>query len=784
MRTATTLDLSYDVAKLSRLSFTLPLKRVLVSLIPAVLALGLILHFAVDVPKEDEWITPGAMYQHLIEGSLTVQDLFSQHGESRDAFPRLIFLAVGLLFGWHVTLLMVLSWLCVLVTLLALLTMLPDSLKQWPPLLYGSAFLLGGLLFSPAQWENQLWGIQLIFFIPPLCLVLSLWVQSTQISYGHKVLVCAVLSMIATFSYANGMVCWLLGNPFVRTWIIEWPEASGRERSKLLRWTAIYIILAVATIGFYFWGFVGEPVPYSLVLQDPRLGLQFFFALVGAPFSQHANAQVLTATFLGLGIILVGCIALGVLVRQWIRTHDVDFVTACYPWLCLFGYGGITCLAVTFGRVFAGLEGALVSAYATVSLWFTIGLVGLVCVLWNCQAFKTHIVTHITVGLSLAILALLTILAWVAGIDQMKLEHFKAQQRLLNLRLLPLTPSNPFYDWHRPWLPVSKVRHRFDLTSSKGLLTIEPMGTWITEKMKDPDPGEAGSFTINVQNTLDITLTPEEIIRDIRRSVKAVRIDGWAMLPPQGVPPDFVILGKLDQSGTMQVITGFILKVERPDIVSALNNSSLRFSGFSGTVDSTFIEHQRLMMFAVDLENQKVYTLRHDLEASTLVSYFFFQHFEEADIISEFQDVVTLSEPPFVINHETRMVLFQHPNSEVVFHDVTIPKYAHLEFGVGIKETAWNKEGDGVLFEILLRDEASQEHLIFSQWVDPKNNLEDRRWFDHVLDLKSFSGQVVSLRFKTSGGPEDNLNSDWAGWSTPQLRQIVQANSNPSSQID
>ncbi len=769
MRKATTLDLSYDVAKLSEPSRALSLKHILVILVPAFLALGLILQFAVDVPKEDEWKTPGAIYQHLIDDSLTIKDFFIQHTESRDTFPRLIFLAVGLMFGWQVTILMVLSWLCVVATLLVLLTMLPPSLTQRPARFLPIGLLLGALLFSPAQWENQLWGIQLIFFLPPLCVALCLWVQSTRISYRYKVLVCAGLSLIATFSYANGMVCWLLGNPFLRTWFTEWPEAFLRERSKVLRWTAMYIILAVVTIGFYFWGFTWSPNAYVLALQDPGLWLQFFASLVGAPFSQHANAQVMTATLVGLGIILVACLSLGIFIRQWIRSRDAVFVTSCYPWMCLFGYGLISILAVTSGRSKVGLEASLVSAYATVSLWFTIGLVGVMCVLWNIRSMKTHAVTNLIFSLPLGMLGLLTILAWVAGIDQMKLEHFKAQQRLLNLRLLPLTPSNPFFERHRSFLLPELILHRFVLTSGHDLLPVEPMGTWIAERMENPDPGVAGSFIIKAPKDQDIAFTPEELIRGLTIQDKAVQIEGWAMLPPQGVPPDFVILGKLDDSGTMQVITGFIPKVERSDIVGAFNNPNLRLSGFSDTVDATFLEFQGLMMFAVDLKNRKVYQLQLNLEASTLVSYFFFQHFDEAEIITEFPDAVTLSEPSFAINNEMRRVLFEHPKSEVVFHDVTIPKYAHLEFGVGIKEPAWNKAGDGVLFEILLRDEASQEHLIFSQWVDPKNNLEDRRWFDHVLDLKSFSGQVVSFRFKTSGGPEENYHSDWAGWSGPQI---------------
>ncbi len=608
-------QISYDREKMSRTSFILPIQTFVFILLPAMLSLGLILHFAVDVPKEDEWITPGFMFQHIIEGSLTTKDFFSQHfeyTESRDAFPRLIFLLFGLTLGWHVTVIMVLSWFCVVGTFLFILRILPGAISQCPKIFFPISLLLGALLFSPSQWENQLWGIQLIFFIPPLCLAMGLWFQSTRASYGLKVIMCAVLSMISTFSYPNGMACWLLAAPFFRTWFTEWPESSPRERVKVLWWTILYVSLAVATMVFYFWEFVWAPVPYGLALKDPGLGLKFFVALVGSPLSQYASDQVFAATLVGIGVLLMALFSLGVIVRQWMCCRDVDLVTTCYPWICLFGYGVLSSLAVTSGRANWGLEAALVSAYTSVSLWVSIGLVGIVCGLWNFHGLKTRAGTNITFGLSLGILFFLTFFSWVDGIGQMQLENVRAEQRLLNLRLLPVIPSNPLDDRHRPWLDPKIIRDRFMLFIDHGLLQIETIGPWITERVQAPEPGDAGRFTIAVQSDEHIYLSPEEVIRDVKRSTKVLQIDGWAMLPDQGVPADFVILGKRDEAGSMRVITGFVTKVKRPDIVMAQNNPRLLLSGFSDTLDSTFLENPQFFLFAVDLKNQRVYGLKQD----------------------------------------------------------------------------------------------------------------------------------------------------------------------------
>jgi hypothetical protein len=58
---------------------------------------------------------------------------------------------------------------------------------------------------------------------------------------------------------------------------------------------------------------------------------------------------------------------------------------------------------------------------------------------------------------------------------------------------------------------------------------------------------------------------------------------------------------------------------------------------------------------------------------------------------------------------------------------------------------------------------------LLNNYIDPKNNPEDRRWFDEQVDLSQFGGQSVEVIFEAGPGPEGNLNFDWGGWSTPVL---------------
>ena len=150
-------------------------------------------------------------------------------------------------------------------------------------------------------------------------------------------------------------------------------------------------------------------------------------------------------------------------------------------------------------------------------------------------------------------------------------------------------------------------------------------------------------------------------------------------------------------------------------------------------------------------------------------TYKFLDNVGSPDTIIEKSDYEKVDITKFIINNDWREALSEHPNSEVVFKDVPVMENAELKFGVGINQNAWDKSGDGVLFEITVVDKKSQKNVIFSRYIDPKNNVEDRKWFDINLSLKAFAGQKVSFIFKTTGGPKGDLNYDWAGWSSPQM---------------
>lgn len=158
-----------------------------------------------------------------------------------------------------------------------------------------------------------------------------------------------------------------------------------------------------------------------------------------------------------------------------------------------------------------------------------------------------------------------------------------------------------------------------------------------------------------------------------------------------------------------------------------------------------------------------------DRETAGRTTYNFLVNSGDAEINTAEPEYVRFRQAEFIINNDKRVILFEHPTSEVLFKRVPVDANAVLQFGIGINQTAWDKAGDGVSFEVIIVDEKSRKISVFSKYIDPKKNAEDRKWFDYNVDLQAVAGQEVSFIFKTGGGSEGNVEYDWAGWSNPQI---------------
>ena len=241
-----------------------------------------------------------------------------------------------------------------------------------------------------------------------------------------------------------------------------------------------------------------------------------------------------------------------------------------------------------------------------------------------------------------------------------------------------------------------------------------------------------------------------------------IEFSGWAFDTENSLLPEVLISydGKNIYWGQSQF--------RRPAVAEVYSDAALK-SGFRFVLPLKLFEDKEL-----NSSKMRLFAVSKGVASELLyikgLIYYFLDNLESADIIAEHTDHV--KKLVFSINDDPRDVLFQNPNSEVIFKDVPIYENAELQFGIGIAETVWNKEGNGVLFEISIVGENSQNILLFSQYIDPKNNKADRKWFDKKVNLSTLAGRKRSFIFKTSGGPKSTTAYDWAGWSNPQLTSL------------
>jgi hypothetical protein len=123
------------------------------------------------------------------------------------------------------------------------------------------------------------------------------------------------------------------------------------------------------------------------------------------------------------------------------------------------------------------------------------------------------------------------------------------------------------------------------------------------------------------------------------------------------------------------------------------------------------------------------------------------------------------------VGGETRKAIYMHPTSRLTYQRVLIPDDARLQVWVGVKDEAWDKPSDGVLFRFAVSDGREYVELL-NQHVNPAHNPNDRRWVPVDIDLSAYAGQQVDLIFNTNSsvpGAGDNPGYDFAVWGSPAI---------------
>ena len=330
----------------------------LVCCLPALLMWHWISANWVQIPTWDEWHTPGSQFASWCAGTLTINELFSLHNESRKFFPRLLYFALAAFGGWDVRKEMRVTFVLVCTLCLLLLLLLRRTSGATLP----SSFLTWGLMvslcFAPVQVENFLYGIEGEAFFVGTAVVAAALLNLSRVSFRTKVLGNAILAFTATYTFANGMLVWALA----------WPLAAIDEstpRKNRVRWYVTYAVVGVVSIGCYFVGYHQPSYHPELASVFGRFWelLHYLVLWVGRYFASDFGDPLI----LGIIASLLFAGAVGFAFEAIRRRGDWR---PFYPWLLIGAYACATGAITAVGRLGFGVQQALDTRYAVFSLFF------------------------------------------------------------------------------------------------------------------------------------------------------------------------------------------------------------------------------------------------------------------------------------------------------------------------------------------------------------------------------------------------------------------------------
>ncbi|MGK7920820.1 MAG: hypothetical protein AB4080_12530 [Trichodesmium sp.] len=359
------------------------------TIIPAIVLGLLILKYSVNVPIQDQWQISD-IFEKFNQGTLSFKDLIAQHNESRKFFPRLIFLRLAFLTKWNIRYEMLVTFLLACITsvniyLLNRLTITGSHIKSLAIAVISNIFI-----FSAVQYENWLWGIQIVVFTPIVCITTSILIAYSRLNNILKFLTCILLATISTFSYANGLLAWVIVLPVLI--LVQLKSWSDIRKNIILY--LLWIVAFIANITFYFHNYqkpLSHPSPLES-LQYPYQTFQYFLAFLGSSLGVGSSIQPLNNSII-LGAVII---TLFILFCSYLIRHIKDYKLRhqTIGWIMLGSYVIISALVTSAGRVTLGIEQALSSRYTTFSTYLIISIIHLMIIVGEDAIQKYSVVIN------------------------------------------------------------------------------------------------------------------------------------------------------------------------------------------------------------------------------------------------------------------------------------------------------------------------------------------------------------------------------------------------------
>lgn len=532
-------------------------------LLPAAFTGRMILAYGVNVPFWDQWEVGGLVAQ-AFDGTLTLGDLTRQQNESRLVVPRLLFLGLAWLTHYDVRYEMWGTFLLACLVLWHLHCLSRHTLAGTGRRRLWQLGLASAMVFSIVQWENWLWGIQLIVWVPLACVTSILVLAYSACTLRTKWVGSALLATLSTFSFAHGMVCWVLGMPSLLL-------HTGHGRWTRIRWLGFWLLCWGINMGLYFSTYVSPPYhpSFTAVLAEPLLALQYFGAVLGAPLGRGLEIPVLTqAPVVGWGMVLLFG---GVCLVLWRQRHAPWLLYRTMGWLTLGSYTLLSAGATTLGRFGLGMPSALSSRYATAMCPLIITLIYLVPLVADLHRQRNAWPRAVWLQRGLLLLSLLLLVLHLATsrvisktVAAVGRQRLAGQATLLFVRILPqesltrtMYPSVSVLTTYATALD----RHGLLAPGLRPDLRIVPPETQLLSARQT-----CGQF---------------DVLQ--RHDAVTYRAHGWAVLPSHQGAAAGIVLASAATDGTFTIFALVHERTRRPDVARALRRRALVYAGWEHT---------------------------------------------------------------------------------------------------------------------------------------------------------------------------------------------------------
>lgn len=569
----------------------------ILALLPAIILGLLILNNAVNIPYWDQWEVVNVL-QAFHQGQLSFQTFFYQQNESRLAFPRIFFLSLAQLTHWDVRYEMLSSFLLICLVSYSIYRLSRLTVKVNPLVSLLILFLSNLLTFAPIQYENWLWGIQLIVFVPITCITLCILTAYSTLSSKAKFLICVSLCTISTFSYANGIIAWILIYPVLsisKSW--KWRDIF-KEKLLVTGWMLCFSINAI--VYFYDYNKPSHHPSFFYSLQHPFQALEYFLSFLGSPFRfSTSQGDIILAVILG-AVLLLTFIFSNIYLVFFTNDKSAYKIIA---WQTIGGYTLISALITTLGRVGFGVQQSLSSRYTTFSLYLVVAVVHLVAIAlieWkNQKTIKSEnnvgfYVNRLVYTLLAIFLALHLI---VSVLSAQEMLHIR-RQRLTAKSCIQVMSFLSNDECLKTSFPIpEQIKQRANFLNRVGFLQPKLANTNRVEDIADvaQSNSDNGWFDGLIKLNNDV-----------------YGASGWAILPHRRERADAVILAYENNQTHSIMFKMAYVKAKRKDVAKALNNNTYRHSGWQTTFSKTEIptkNHLKISAWALDATTGKAYKL-------------------------------------------------------------------------------------------------------------------------------------------------------------------------------